>query len=230
MPQSYATLDDTRSLLEQADVLLLDYNGTLSNDEELCAELISEVSEDHLGLPVSRQRYFDEFAGVTEEAVYGRLTAEAGGADLTPYELMREFNRRYLERFRSNSTITREAADFVRTARTLGKRLMVVTAASREVVVPAVEIAGLGECFEGIVGLEDVAASKPTPECYLRAVEQLGAEPSRTVAFEDSRTGLTAALGAGLATVGILGSLDRESIGGFTPHIVDGLHPHLLEA
>lgn len=230
MSQTHDTLDATRSMLDRADVFLIDYNGTLSNDEELCAELISAIAEDHLGIAVSRERYFADFAGVTEEVVYARLTEETCGAESTPYELMLEFNRRYLERFRMQSTVTSEAVAFVHAAHARGKRLMVVTAASREVVVPAVEMAGLTGYLEGIIGLEDVSQSKPAPECYLQALERLRADPSRTVAFEDSRTGLTSARGAGLPIVGIRGSLDREALGAFTPHIVDRLHPALLAA
>lgn len=230
MSPSTATLDDTRILLEQADAFLIDYNGTLSHDEELCAELIDAVAVDRLGLAVSRERYFSDFVGVTEEAVYTRLIEEVGGSECTPHDLFLEFNRRYLDRFRESSTITPGAFDFVQQAHARGKRIMLVTAASREVVLPALEIAGLQQYFEGVIGLEDVAVSKPRPDCYLLAVERLGIEKSRAVAFEDSRTGLTAATGAELPTVAIMGSLASEAIAGFTPHMVPGLHPELLEA
>lgn len=230
MPPLEATLDRIRTLLDQADAFLIDYNGTLSHDEELCAELIDGVARDRLGLPVSRERYFSEFVGVTEEAVYARLVDEVGGSGHTPHDLFLEFNRRYLDRFRESSTITPGAAEFVRLAHARGKRLVLVTAASREVVVPVLEISGLGECFEGVIGLEDVATSKPRPDCYLLAVERLGLEKSQTVAFEDSRTGLTAATAAEVPTVAILGSLEPGAITAFTPHMIDGLNPDLLGA
>lgn len=43
-----------------------------------------------------------------------------------------------------------------------------------------------------------VAAKKPAPDIYLRAVASLGVEPAEVVAVEDSRNGLRAALAAGL--------------------------------
>lgn len=48
---------------------------------------------------------------------------------------------------------------------------------------------------------EAVVHKKPAPDIYLLAMETLGADRQETVVVEDSRTGLTAALAAGLATV-----------------------------
>ena len=229
MQQVHSPSPETLALLDEAEVFLLDYNGTLSDDEELCSGLISAVAEDLLGITVSRERYFSEFAGVKEEEIYERLSAETGRSSLTPKALMDEFNRRYLASFTVESTITAEARSFVERTVALGKRVMLVTAASRDVVVPALEISGIGGYFSGIIGLEDVSETKPEPECYLQAVAALDADPARTVAFEDSRTGLSAALGAGLSAVGVLGTLDHDTLSTFTPHLVSGLNPGLLQ-
>lgn len=43
--------------------------------------------------------------------------------------------------------------------------------------------------------------TKPDPASYRYAIEQLGADPARTVAIEDSAPGIAAALGAGLTVV-----------------------------
>ena len=47
----------------------------------------------------------------------------------------------------------------------------------------------------------DVSCKKPHPEAYQRAVAQLGLDPSQVCALEDSRAGLTAAVGAGVPCV-----------------------------
>lgn len=63
--------------------------------------------------------------------------------------------------------------------------------------------AGLLDSFEVVVTFDDVAKAKPDPEPYLQACARLGADPSSAVAIEDSRTGLAAAVGAGMATIGV---------------------------
>ena len=59
------------------------------------------------------------------------------------------------------------------------------------------EMAGRFGVFAG----EMVPRKKPSPDVYLLAVEALGADPTETVVVEDSRTGLLAALAAGLPTI-----------------------------
>lgn len=49
---------------------------------------------------------------------------------------------------------------------------------------------------------------KPRPDVYLRAMEQLGVSPKNCYAIEDSPTGVTAAVKAGITTFGFLGFAD----------------------
>lgn len=60
---------------------------------------------------------------------------------------------------------------------------------------------GLTPLFDVVVWGDDVARSKPDPEGYLRALELLGADAERSLAFEDSETGRAAALAAGLSVL-----------------------------
>jgi len=62
---------------------------------------------------------------------------------------------------------------------------------------------GLRTRFDLICCREDVAAGKPAPDLYLRAIRQFGIAPSEAVAFEDSAAGTAAARAAGLWTVAV---------------------------
>ena len=55
--------------------------------------------------------------------------------------------------------------------------------------------------FGAIVAGEDVAAKKPDPEVYVRALAALGIAAAEAVAIEDSRNGLLAATACGIATI-----------------------------
>jgi len=67
----------------------------------------------------------------------------------------------------------------------------------------ALACAGMASLFEVVVAADDVAEPKPSPDVYLRACELLGAEPSRSIALEDSPTGVAAARAAGMFVIGI---------------------------
>lgn len=70
-------------------------------------------------------------------------------------------------------------------------------------VVPAAERIGVRALFAAIVTGEEVSRRKPAPDVYLEAARRVGADPSHTVAIEDSGPGITAARAAGMATVAI---------------------------
>ncbi len=67
----------------------------------------------------------------------------------------------------------------------------------------ALACAGMAQHFEIVVTGDQVAEAKPSPDVYLRACELLGAEPSRSIALEDSPTGVAAARAAGMFVIGI---------------------------
>ena len=71
---------------------------------------------------------------------------------------------------------------------------------------------GLRERFSVIASRDHVGGrSKPDPASYRYAVEQLGADPARSIAIEDSSPGVTAALAAGLAVVAVPSEITRHT-------------------
>ncbi len=57
--------------------------------------------------------------------------------------------------------------------------------------------------FRAVVAGTDVPRTKPAPDVYLRAVEELGVAPRRCVAVEDSATGIASAKAAGLRAIAV---------------------------
>jgi HAD superfamily hydrolase (TIGR01509 family) len=68
----------------------------------------------------------------------------------------------------------------------------------------SLEIVGFAGSFDVVVSAHEVAKPKPAPDPYLEACSRLGvvAGPD-VIALEDSPTGVTAALAAGLTVIGI---------------------------
>ncbi|MGD8194646.1 HAD family hydrolase [Herbiconiux sp. P18] len=57
--------------------------------------------------------------------------------------------------------------------------------------------------FAVVVSADEVTESKPHPEAYLTAARQLGVDIERSVAIEDSVTGVASAVASGATTVGV---------------------------
>jgi beta-phosphoglucomutase-like phosphatase (HAD superfamily) len=73
----------------------------------------------------------------------------------------------------------------------------------RALVEAALSAAGLDGSFGVVLCVDDVRRPKPDAEIYLAACERLGATPSRSIALEDSPTGMAAARAAGRYVIGV---------------------------
>ena len=111
-------------------------------------------------------------------------------------------------------------------------RLAVVSGTWRENIQTVLEAAGLAECFNFVVGKEDVKAVKPAPEAYELALKKLRITAKSAVAIEDSPSGVAAARAAGLRVIAVghrraFGDWVGNSlyVSGFEP--VEGMLEHL---
>ncbi|KUL41313.1 HAD family hydrolase [Actinoplanes awajinensis] len=81
--------------------------------------------------------------------------------------------------------------------------IAVASNSNRAFVDTALAKSGLAELFSHVYAVEDVARPKPAPDLYLAACAGLGVDPARSVAFEDSGTGVASARAAGLYVIGV---------------------------
>lgn len=75
------------------------------------------------------------------------------------------------------------------------------SSSNREIIDLVVAEAGFE--FAAIVSSEEVARGKPSPDVYLKAAAELGIEPERCAAIEDSSNGIRAAHAAGMPVVAV---------------------------
>jgi len=64
--------------------------------------------------------------------------------------------------------------------------------------------------FDAILTGDDVTHTKPAPDIYLLALEQLGVPASEAIAFEDTPAGVTSAATAGIAVYAVPNEYTRE--------------------
>lgn len=94
----------------------------------------------------------------------------------------------------------------------IGLKRAVVTNGPRANADAALSALGLAGRLTIVVAGADLARAKPDPLPYLRALELTGATAGRSIAFEDSPTGVRSAFAAGLAVVGVTTSLDEATL------------------
>lgn len=69
------------------------------------------------------------------------------------------------------------------------------------------------DTFATVVAGDDVERGKPFPDAYLQAAATLGVDPTQAVAFEDSPTGVRAAVASGAFTIGVPHMVSLDGLG-----------------
>jgi HAD superfamily hydrolase (TIGR01509 family) len=85
----------------------------------------------------------------------------------------------------------------------IGKPMAVATSTNYKNAKAELQNSGILHFFDHIVGGDQVKRSKPDPEIYLKTASALLTEPSKCLAFEDSKNGVKAAIAAGMTVVQI---------------------------
>jgi beta-phosphoglucomutase-like phosphatase (HAD superfamily) len=191
--------------------VVFDFNGTISDDEPLLAELFVQIFGE-VGIEVTQARYFGEFAGYSDPEIAERILAEAGRDD--PAVVQRLLDRRaelYLARAGAGETVHPEAAACVRE---IARRVpaAVASGAVRVEVEAVLEGSGLRPLLAAVVTADDVAQGKPDPEGYLIALDRLGVRGSDALSFEDTHLGVMAAVAAGMRCVGLGATVSADRL------------------
>lgn len=75
--------------------------------------------------------------------------------------------------------------------------------------------------MNSLLGSENVILHKPHPEVYQKSAQNIGIEPSQCLVFEDSFSGITAGLNAGMKVVGVLSSHTKKQLPPCSAYIND---------
>ena len=206
-----------------AEALVFDFNGTLSDDEPLLLSIYQQLFARH-GRPLTQEQYVSDLAGNTEETIIGTWLGVDGPLLAM---LVQERIDAYTALAASGSTVTSAVREAVRFA-AARVPVAIVSGAFRAEIEPVVAAAGIAGELSMIVTADDVEHGKPHPEGYLLAVDGLGVDPARTVAFEDTEAGVSSAKDAGLRCLAVRGTLPDERLGR-ADQLIDAIDVALVE-
>ncbi len=162
------------------------------------------------------------------ERHYEQLTGLSLDAAVLEYQ-----RSMYLARCRQQ-TIMPGVLELIHYAREQGIALAIASNSYREWVEEFAQRVGVWDYFTCVSTVGEVANGKPAPDLYLNAVACLEVPAERCLAIEDSPTGMSAALAAGLRVVAVLTALtaplDRPAAVALTLNSLSALSPEALLA
>ncbi len=105
-------------------------------------------------------------------------------------------------RMRGNTPTIPGAVELVRELQSHGVKTALVSASPRNIVDAVLDNLG-HDLFPFSISSDDVVKTKPDPEAYLKAADMSGTNISNCLVFEDSITGMSAAMASGAYLVAV---------------------------
>ena len=181
------------------DGVVFDVDGVLFDTERLGRSVWTEIGAE-MGCPQAAENYL-HFVGRSRADNLVEM-ARLFGPDFPGEAFMANCSQRAMERMVRDGVPLKEGVheilDFLK-ERNIPVAL--ATSTYRDRTLLRMEMTGLGHYFQSMTTGDQVRQSKPHPEIYQMACRDLGVDPARTLAVEDSRNGILSAHGAGMMPV-----------------------------
>jgi beta-phosphoglucomutase family hydrolase len=188
--------------------VLFDLDGTMIDNMQYHVDAWIEMGK-QLGHELTREYIQREFSGRKNEELLPNLVGRAVDASEIR-QLSDAKEARYRELFAPHVRLLEGLDAFLDRLVARGIAVGIATAApavNRDFVLQRL---GLAARIRVVVGAEQVKRGKPAPDLFLAAAQQLGAEPSTTLVFEDAVLGVQAGRAAGMMVCGVTTSEPAE--------------------
>lgn len=193
--------------LEGKELLIFDFDGTVANTSPLHAAAFAEVLSP-LGVSVD----YATIAGLTTmEAIRACLVNAGRSASPDQIEHLASAKQAKVRELISASVEPMPGMRAFLTWARQEYRLSIATSGSRATVTLALATLGFTGWFDPLVCSDDVRRPKPDPEIFLRVLGSTCISPNRTLIFEDSQPGFTAARAAGIEYVDVHALFQTQS-------------------
>lgn len=197
----------------QAEAVIFDFDGVIVDTEPLHYAAFQRTLEP-LDLHFSWQEYVETYIGFDDRDAFRHAFSTKGTIlyQDTLHRLIEQKASYFEEVVRSGVTVYPGVLDLIHYLGTNKIPLAICSGALRTDIDPILDTLGIANFFDIIVTADDVAVSKPDPECYRLAFERLlsthqnSFSKNATIAIEDTPAGISAAKGAGLMVCAVTNS------------------------
>lgn len=179
--------------------VIFDMDGLMFDTEFLVVKAWDKVGQDlgvgKLGFMINRT--LGTNADKTKKLFYEEF------GDKVDYEELTKLTREYVyDYYDKNGIPVKEGLyELLYYLKEKKYKLAVASSSRRKSVLHHLEDAKVTNYFDAIVCGDMIKHSKPAPDIYLKAAEELGVDPSKCIAFEDSPNGIRSANNAGMEVI-----------------------------
>lgn len=192
--------------MKRFDAVLFDMDGVLIDSESLYTSAMEKMFRS-LKIMLSREERL-ALVGINMKKGTEYLLSLHPELDLTYDEMANIYETSLLSALQEAESLTLipGVEQWLCNLHDAGVKLAVASSSTRKMVGYIVERFGLERYVDYVINGDMVTESKPAPEIFLRAAENVGVLPERCAVVEDSEAGIQAAKSAGMYCVAFSGA------------------------
>ncbi len=122
-----------------------------------------------------------------------------------------DWNRMAWDKYTNEVPLKEGAAEFLNECDRLGIKLGIASSNSTELIEQVLSSHNIRNRFKSIKSGTQIKKGKPAPDVYLAVAEELDADPSKCLVFEDLVDGIKAGKNAGMTVVAVSDDYSRHS-------------------
>jgi HAD superfamily hydrolase (TIGR01509 family) len=201
----------SRVARDELQLVIFDCDGVLVDSEVISNDVLARMLSAE-GLPTTLGEARRDYQGLLLTEVLTGAEAKLGRR--LPEGWLARYERERAVAFRRELRPVPGAADAVRRVSGAGITVCVASQGKLEKTRLSLELTGLRDLFaEGaLFSAWSVPRGKPHPDLFLRAASAMGAAPARCVVVEDTPSGVTAAVSAGMPVLGYVADSDETAL------------------
>ena len=203
--------------------MIFDCDGVLVDSEAISNGVLARLLTAE-GLPTTLAESRSAYQGLMLSEVLS--SAEARLGHRLPENWLESYERERSEAFRRELEPVQGAAEAVEVLSAAHIAVCVASQGKLEKTRLSLELTGLRHLFAAgaLFSAESVARGKPHPDLFLHAAAAMGASPRECVVVEDTPSGVTAAVAAGMRVFGYTADSDRGALRRAGAQELDSLH------
>ncbi len=186
----------SRSLVDDAPLVIFDCDGVLVDSETLVAGIESQLLRE-VGIELTPMEVATHFVGLSEPDMHRMIKDEWG------VNLSEEFQlRKTAAIHHAFETSLEPVAGMPELLARSPHARCVASSATPERIRQSLTRVGLVHRFDRCFSAREVEHGKPAPDLFLHAAASLGVDPDRCLVVEDSPAGVAAGVAAGMYVIG----------------------------
>lgn len=197
--------------MPKLELVIFDCDGVLVDSEVISNRVLARLLNE-IGLPRTLAQTRREYQGLLLDEIVTR-TEQALGRPVPP-DFLERFQAERADEFRRKLKPVPGAEEMVRRIKAAGLGVCVASQGRLEKTRMTLRLTGLDGLFESdaIFSAYSVAHGKPFPDLYLHAAAAMGTAPAACAVVEDTPSGVTAAVEAGMRVLGYSADSDELAL------------------